>query len=388
MTTPSLAQLLSIPSASDFRAQILSQLSTLGFPVTSWEPDGVANNLVEVFAQMLSVQSQVAYPMAAGGFLDTAAALKNPDGTDNQDWLALLAANVYGVTPLPATVATGAVTVTNNTATPFVLSAGDLRLSNQSGYTYTSTASATVPAYSYISVPIQADQPGSTGTALANTLTLVSPVVGITATNPLNLVGKDGESNAALAERCRERLATLSPNGSAAAYDYFLRTANDGAGSLGITRTYVMPAAGTGQVQLYAQNAANTLTNASPEITLAAAYIAATCTPDTVTPVLQAAPIVSISIEANYTTPPHVGAIAPAILSAAVSDYFASLPIGGLPAPGDPTFVVPRSGIIAAIQDVAGVAGVQLVTPAADVPMYVLGAPCVPSLGFSLFTRV
>lgn len=375
-TTPTLPDLLTPVSASDYRAQFLSALAALGFPVSSWEPDGVANNLVEVISQMFAVQSEIAYPMAAGGFLDSAAALKTVDGSDDQTWLALLAWNVYGVLPLEPSVATGPVTIANTTSVPAIFGAGDLRLANAQGYTYTSTTAATVPAHGSAVAIVQADQPGSTGSALVGELQLVAPIAGIAASNTTELVAQDGESNASLAARCRERLATLSPNGAAGAYEYFLRAADDGSGSLGVTRVRVMPSAGTGEVECYVQNDAGNLTGASPQIPAALAYILANCVPDAVTATVLPAPVVPVVVTAQYTRRTSA-AIPASAFEQALRTYYLSLPIGGLAGPGDPVTVLPLSGIVAALQAVPGVAGIKVLAPVADVPLLVGSVPYV-----------
>lgn len=382
-----LDELLTPPTAADVRANMLSSLEALGFPVTSWEPDGVANSIIETASQIIAAQAAVAVPIAAGGFLDTAAAIKTATGADDPAWITLLAQNLYGVTPTPATTAAGTVSLSNANGTPIVFGAGDLRLANLQGYTYTSIAAVTVPAGGSSHVDIVADQPGASGSAAPGTLAQVAPIAGLSVTNPAALVGSDGESNASIAARCRARLATLSPNGPAAAYDYFSRLADDGAGSVGVTRVVVLPAPGTGAVNIYIQNAAGTLDSTDAAGVLA--YLLKTATPDTVTPNVTAAALTAINVTATVYA--ASAGVTSAACKSALSSYLLALPLGGVE--GAAPNVAPLSGMIGALQSVAGVTAVVITavngSAAADVPLMSGGAPLAASLsGSSAITVV
>jgi hypothetical protein len=142
----------------------------IGMPTTSWQPGDVERTILAINAVMLSEDDADIAQMAQGGFLDTAAsgsvtyqtlqgvqvtvpvtpdpsiASQNPTGAPG--WLDLLGQNVYGVTRLPATYATGPLAIANvsgTTAGPYL--AGAYHISNPStGASYSNQASLSVPS--------------------------------------------------------------------------------------------------------------------------------------------------------------------------------------------------------------------------------------------------
>ena len=73
-----------------------------------------------------------------------------------------------------------------------------------------------------------ADVAGTSGTSAARAITeLVNSLTGVACTNLTAFFGVNWESNTALADRCRLRLQSLSPNGPHGAYEYFAKSAID-----------------------------------------------------------------------------------------------------------------------------------------------------------------
>lgn len=381
LSVTTLDALIQTPSAADFRASILSALEDLGFPITSWEVDGVAYQIVSVFSEQLAMVSLVQRGIASGGFLDLAAALKNEDGTDSTPWLDLLSTYLYAVPRIEAAFASGDYEITNSNAFAVVLAAGDIRAVNADGYTYTSATGGSVPAGGSLTITITADQPGVTGTAATGTIQIQDGPTGLTGANLSPLVGVGQESNVALAARCRAKLAALSPNGAAAAYGYFAPQATTSGGvPLGVTRigvtaghyepdTEPLPPY-PGEVYLYAATASGPLGGTvSPPATSGAcyelwAYLMRWCVPDAVR--LRVWPATIAAIPVSGVVYVRSADITVDDVYEAVAGYFAAIPIGGVRLGS--IGVVPLSGILDAVHNISSVVkSVSLTTPTGNV---------------------
>jgi hypothetical protein len=377
MTVPSLQTLLSPPSATDIETQILTTLASLGFPVTDWEADGVALQLIRSISVAMAAEQQIATNIAAGGFLDTAAALRNSDGTDDSSWITLLAENLYAVTPLPASYAEGPVLLTNSQPFNTSIPAYGARFSNSKGATYTSTnaAAVTVPASGTLTITVRADAAGANGSAILGELVMLNAITGISGTNTTDLVAQNAESNASIAARCRAKLGALSPNGADASYEYFGPLADDGNGSLGVTRVIVDAPLGYGAVTVYAQNASGTLTLAQADDLRD--YYYANCVPDSV--ICSVAPATMASPNVVATVYTRDATLTGADCEAALAEYVATLPIGGIDVAGVQVF--PQSGLIATLQAQSQVLAVEMATPTGDLAAYSGSVPLCLKLG-------
>lgn len=402
VSVTTLDALIQTPSASDFRASILSALEDLGFPVTSWEVDGVAYQLISVFSEQLAMVSLVQKGIASGGFLDLAAALKNEDGTDSTPWLDLLSTYLYATPRIEASFASGDYQITNSNAFAVVLAAGDIRAVNAEGYTYASATGGSVPAGGTLTVTLTADQPGVTGTAAAGTIVIQDGPSGLAGTNAAAIVGLGQEPNVALAARCRAKLASLSPNGAAAAYAYFAPLATTSGGvSLGVTRVgtiaghydfnYLPTQPYPGQVYLYAATASGPLGGgSSPPAETGACYelwryLMQWCVPDAVW--LRVLPATQALIPITATIYVRSPEITVEQVYVAVASYFATIPIGGIRIGA--TGVVPFSGIIDAIHNISPtVRSVALTTPTGNVVLLPSDVPTLNEFGSSITIEV
>ena len=402
VSVTTLDALIQTPSAADFRSSILGALEDLGFPVTSWEADGVAYQIVSVFAEQLAMVSLVQKGIASGGFLDLAAALRNEDGTDSTPWLDLLSTYLYAVPRIEAAFASGDYEISNANAFAVVLAPGDIRAVNADGYTYTSATGGSVPAGGTLTLTLTADQPGVTGTASTGTITIQDGPTGLSGTNLSALVGLGQESNVALAARCRAKLASLSPNGAAAAYAYFAPLATTSGGvSLGVTRTGLLAGHydyGTtptppypGEVYLYAATASGPLGgSASPPAAVGACYelwryLMQWCVPDAVR--LRVLPATVSLIPVTATVYVRTADIVVADVYEAIASYFATIPIGGvrIGAVG----IVPFSGIIDSIHNLSGsVKSVSLTSPASNIVLLPSDVPALNEFASSITIEV
>lgn len=356
-------------SKDEIKQTLLDIAKQVGFPVTAWQSGGVADQILTIAATILAPFSSVISAIGSGGFFDLAAALKYPDGTDDPRWIRLLAKNVR-VDYIPASFATGPVTLTNTSGTPVTYGAGELHVAHAtSAKLYTNDASVTVPASGSANVNVVADEAGSTSTAGAGTITvLVTPVPGLSVSNAAAIVGSDDESNAALAQRCRDKLASLSPNGPPDAYRYFATSAKTASA---ITRAKVTSSGGV--VTTTVANATGPVSGTvSPypgtgDLGIVNVDIQTKCVPNGVTATVQSATGHNIKIVADVW---YTGVLTQAQVQAAVIAYFTKLPIGGIDlgdGSGGMVYLEPIEGVIKDIS--SGVLRAKVSSPAAAVSM-------------------
>lgn len=207
--------------------------TALSLPVTSWSPGDPTRSLYWYLAEVLDVLEQIVVEFVRSGFLDYA------EGDDNE-WLILLAEQVFGVTAVAATFATSTVTLTNNGGGLYVIEeAGQLTFRNSStGKTYKNTSTGTLnpgPGTT-LTLDVTADEAGSDSSASANEIDeLVTTLLEIEVTASTAATGFDAETAASIRDRCRDKLGSLSPNGPPDAYSYVVRTP-ELVGTSGITR--------------------------------------------------------------------------------------------------------------------------------------------------------
>ncbi len=222
-----LVQPVSVTSA--FNTE-LSIATSLGLPVTAWQPLGIGRQILYVNANVISLYSSTVNLLAQGGYASYAALMVDASGAPITTWMDLIGTNNYNVTRIQATYATTDSTgfsVTNSSANPLgPYSAGQLHFANAAtGKTYTNTGTVTIAGNASTGIAITSDATGSAYSSGVGTITqIVSPTLAnCTCTNSKALVGSDAETNAAYLVRCQAKLGSLSPNGPAQAY-YFVAT--------------------------------------------------------------------------------------------------------------------------------------------------------------------
>ena len=219
----------------------LSTLETLGVPARSWRKASGPRAFLRVAARTFSGYSQLIAAITRGGFLDYATG----------HWLTLLARYVYGVERIAATFASGVVTFTNTGGGVFNEPIGQvtaLWTLGRKGYVNTEAVVLGVGASA--SFAFQAIEAGSASSVPAAQIDALETVLtNVTVSNLVALVGRDAEDDATLRQRCRERLASLSPNGPRGAYADAVRSSVRLDGSpVDINRVRISPASSTGTV--------------------------------------------------------------------------------------------------------------------------------------------
>lgn len=269
------------------------------------------------------------------------------------EYLALWA-QVWGVSRLPATKASGAVTFTGTNGS--VIAAGT-EAQRGDGIAYTVTDGGTVASGS-VTINVEAAEAGTDGNAdAAVTISLISPVTGVT---PAGTVGNDGltggadeEDDESLLERLLDRIQTPPHGGAESDYVKWAKEVS------GVTRAWVYPmelGAGTVTVRFAMDDAYEDGIPLAGDVTEVQAYI------DSLRPVTADVTVVApvataLDIEISGLSP-DTPAIRAAI-EAELADMLLRL--------GEPGGTVYLSKIGEAISIATGEDRHTIVTPAANV---------------------
>lgn len=284
-----LSDLFSVQTATSVLNWLLDAANAQGLVTTTWRVGDPARTLFGVTAERFATYELVSSEFIKSGFLDWATG----------DWLTEHARQRYGVERIEGSHAVVDVVLTNTGGGVFVLDPGDVTVAKASDQqiTYHSTTGGTLLAGpgTALTLTFECDVEGSEGSADADELTtLVTTLLGVTATNPVSTAANDEESDEALRQRCRDSLAALSPNGPAEAYRYVALTPSL-TGTSEPTRAKVVADSPAGHVTVYVTSADGTISSGAVDLVEAA--IVAYATPLTVTPIVVAATPVTVDIE-------------------------------------------------------------------------------------------
>ena len=259
---------------------LLGMLESIGVPARSWRQGGVARTILGAIAQVGSQGSFVVADICAGMFLFFA---KN-------QYLTAHAKDIYDVDRLPATFASGPVTITNTAGGSYgPFGANELVVhSSNVGARFKITEAVTILPGSTstpftVTVNAEAFEAGSASTvAPAEIDELETPLRGVAVANATSLIGRDAEPDAKLKERCLAKKGTWSPFGPRDAYVYAALTATlDDGSPTNITRVSVSRFSSTGQVTVVCATPTGTPT--SLELDAVRKNVEAIARPDTVT---------------------------------------------------------------------------------------------------------
>lgn len=243
------------------------------------------------------------------------------------------------------TAANGAWIITVTGANSYTLngSAGNGAYTASSATEYTPTLMA-----------FTADVSGTGGNALPNTVNhSVTSIIGVSVSNAGQWLGTNVESNGSVVNRCRLRLAALSPNGAKGAYAFVALSAITlgptlfPAVSVSSAITRVLVTATVGVVTVTIANA--TGAPGAADVTATDTVIQAFADPISVMEITQAASNLAVTVLATIYVPlAQVSAVGP-VAQLAVNTYFQQLPIGGVTDPGGAANVMPIEGVKGAI---------------------------------------
>lgn len=270
----------------EVEGSIYQTLETLEVPTTSWKPGGVMRALTTAIALVIAALTVLIAAIARSSFLETA------EGA----WLTLVAKWVFGVERIRATYATGEVTLTNSAGGYWALEPGDLIFRNPAtDKTYVNAEPVELLPMQPARVKIRAQEVGSESNANPGDITeLVTTLNGVSCTNDASVIGFDEEGDEALRVRCREKPASLSPNGPPEAYRYWAKSAVKDGAPLGVTRVKVARISDFGEVMVTVARATGGL--APGELAFLKSFLEKTAVPHGVTMYLQNAPAKNIGL--------------------------------------------------------------------------------------------
>jgi phage-related baseplate assembly protein len=323
-------------TVDEVKTSIYQVLAAVGTNTTGWKPGAVVRTIIAAVAILVASLSELMALIAKSGFLELA----------EGDWLTLVAKYVFGVERVEATFAAGQVTLSNASGGVYVFDPGDLVVINPTKKkTYTNTTAFTLGALETGRViDIRAVEVGADSTSPPGTITEIeTPLIGVTVTNALAVVGLDAESDPTVRLRCNEKLSSLSPNGPRDAYAFVARGATRSTGELiGVTSVRVSKSSDTGLVTVTVAGPSGAISGDvdDPLTDLGAVnmQIQTSVVPDGVTAFIQSAnPIViPVTYEAwIYNTTSLSPAQIQTQITSKLTSFMSSQPIGGNVIPPD-----------------------------------------------------
>jgi phage-related baseplate assembly protein len=206
---------------------------------------------------------------------------------------------------------------------------------------------------------------------------MITTLDGVTVSYGTDMLGQDDELDPALRQRCRDALGRASPNGPAAAYDYFAKsTLRPDGTNVGVTRTRRIESNGT--VRSYVADADGVIVSGD------VAYIQSTvdlnCVPTGFTAIVESAATLAVPLEISLTRAPGTTdeqAEVAARVTAAIAEYFSTIPVGGDDAASFRGIYISTLITIIRVAAGPGVVNAVVTLPAADVALAVNQVPII-----------
>lgn len=257
--SPSLDELTTPISRADLETSHYRVLGAVGVRTSNWKPGAVVRAIITAVCVVLHPFSVLSSKIARSGFLDLSSGV----------WLRICAYFGFNTPAKAATFATGRLRIDNTGALVFNEPAGDMVAVGANGQEYVILDAVSIGAYQTgVYVTARCSVVGSIGTAPAGTITRFGATyVGLTVTNPAELVGSDEETDAELVYRARLGTAAVSPNGPTDVYERVALDATREDGTLlGINRVRVASGPGDGSCTVYAATASGAVPGAANDL--------------------------------------------------------------------------------------------------------------------------
>ncbi len=382
-----LSELTTPLTVDQVKAKLYAILASVGVNTTTWKPGSPVRTMILGVSIIGAAFSRLQALIARSGFLELS------EGS----WLALVAWYVYGVAKEYATFAEGSITLTNTGGGVYALDADDLVVANPlTGKTYRNTASFSLGALSSLSVPIRAVEAGSASSSGAGTITgLETPLIGVTCTNAVSVVGLDEEEDPALRLRCYEKLGSLSPFGPWDAYSFAARNARRPDGSrVGVARVR-NTRDGFGNVWTYVATSSGAVTgdadDAATDLGIVNEAIQRLSAPLAVTAHVESAAPITIAVTYRvwlYNTSGYSEAEIKEAIEQRLITFMSTQPIGGNVIGANPGKV-----FVDAIRTTIGatlpqIFHVEITAPAADVVLMLSQVPVLGTITATSVTQV
>lgn len=395
-----LDDILASDTLTSVRTSIQGYAQAAGLIITSWTVGDVGQQIFEAVSSTVYQYTRVVSRVTRGFIsLDTATDPGDPDTFDpaNEDldpapgFLSYLGENTYGTVRTGETFASGVVTFLNTGtgAITRTFGPGALSFRRSTGSpppTYRNAPDAsiytnpdgtvTVASGAQLDIPVVADVIGADSDAGPGTLSLVTSLVGASATNASAITATSRETAAAYRAKCRQAPARLSFGAPADAIAYLASKTLDGqpltnenGDTVAITRAYVSNDSATGIVNAYFATPAGGTAVSDDDLDAATANIEtnAYAVMDCVTFNEYKATDVTVTVVGTGRLL-NGGATAIAAAKTAIvealQDYFESFPIGGLDQTAGAGFLYTDDIEAIAATAYPGLYNVQVTTPA------------------------
>jgi uncharacterized phage protein gp47/JayE len=362
----SLAQLLTPKSEDEALAELLTILDGLGFSATSWQDGSIQRTLVQLLARLQSSASNTTLAITKGRFNDLA----------EGDWLSLLSTSTFDNTRIAAVAAQVKMTLSDPLSVgPTTIVVSQLVAKDQNAATYRNITGGTLAAAGSLELTFEAEVPGI---ASPSTLTLTTPLAGITAVispvDPITRPGANAESDPRLQTRNKAKWSTLAYAAPADAYVAWALAA-----SPSVTRAWVddLNPRGPGTLDLYVAGPSGSVPGGV--LTTILSYIEGGVDGIYRRPLgsdldVLSATSASVSVTGTlYVQTAYSTTVVRDAVYAAITEYMQALPVGG---------AVKLAKLYDVIMGVQGVNNVHLTAPTADTTVAAGSVP-VPGLALS-----
>ncbi len=358
----SLSDLQTPQTKEQIQETLTAFLVALGFPVTAWQSEGAARALLEAQAELgASFTARVA-AFSKSTDLETAEA----------EFLDVKARSDFDETRSEAVAAVFDASFVNaGVTTHGPIAAGAIIVRSTSGQLFVSTGIETITASATTIVEVQAQIPGAAGNIGGDTLQLVTPLAGVSAstTGALTTAGADSGKDPELRTQCRTKWGTLRVEKVKSGVENIVLAASASIAHVA-TQDNNPRGQGTADVLIAADGAAS----GSGDVILAqAALDVAFLGNGTVDQLVQAvaAATTTLAITAEIFVQGITEAEALASIGAVTDDFLNDSPIGGFDLSPGPTNIITRGQILDAITTVPGVISVSMSVPATDTTVLV-----------------
>lgn len=363
----SLESLMTPVTRDEALASLLSIADSLGLNTSAWQPGSVGRTVLAVVAQKYADFTITTSEAVKGGLRRYASG----------GWLDLFNESMFDVERNPARFATGSLNLVNAGAVPYgPYDAGALTFAHATTRkTYknqNAIGAGAIVAAGTTAISVIAYEAGDASNAGPGEIrVMVTPLIDVTCTNPLSVLGGEEETDDDYRERGSASLGALSPHGPKEIFHYVATTPELSATSQPITRTNVVADPVTGEVDVYLATAAGAPT--APDVVVVQdafdTHAEALCTEGTALASANVTIAVTGTVWVRGSSKTNAE-IASAI-SVALAEHFQTIDIGGEKVETS-TGRVDRGTLEAVIRGASTggrVVDCELAAPAADVAM-------------------
>lgn len=321
------------PTSDEIFEKFLQMLEDAEIPARSWRKRNVARTILRIVALLFYGWLLFVSLIAKSGFRTTAAG----------GWLDVHSQEVYDNERIQKIAATGLVTLTNEGGGVFTIDPGGWTFVNEeSGKSYTNTEALSLGSGSeeeptiLEGVPVECTELGTIGNAAPGEINkLGTPETGVSVTNPAAVIGQDEESDADLAQRDDDKIASLSAFGPTGAYRFAIGEAKR-LDNVNVNRISISPYSSTGIVRIRVASPSGPVSDEDLEKIAERIEDLARVATDTVD--LDSATVVSntktITVWAKKTRGIDADIVEGAV-ERALEQFTLNYPIGGIVKPGE-----------------------------------------------------